>query len=704
MQQASPISDKKESTLAEHNTVQQKPQSGVYLKDLRSEATRQKGLTESLSNKITGVPVQKKANTTGLPDQLKSGIENLSGHSMDDVKVHYNSSQPAQLNAHAYAQGNQIHLAPGQEKHLPHEAWHVVQQKQGRVKPTVQMKGKVNVNDDAGLEKEADVMGAKALKLKSGIAENLKSAKQPQTSSTQAKRKHILAATAEIVQRIQKEKSNPNSPENIDAITSFTKLTCQLAKYSTGSKAPLQFVLAVAGSPITNRGTIHRNVLKNRGTKANEKTLIKWAEEANDMGHNYGTWLNAIHAAGQEMEGKNWNIAKTIGILLLLILLVVGGGLFLRGSGSPSSSPESGTVPRFTPQQTQQLDALSKNPDVIALQGMCNVSEINAMGNVDLAQVFPGADSKKIQLHSDKVKGALESVGPALKSQKGKIATAKAKPPVNPKPKVEEKETIVNKKGTISFGNAADQKRFTGSAGDKNYVESKAINNLMKTTKHGKGIADSISELGLNPVFIREDLGWSKTGEADASKEKYIKLHSKRSYAQNAITAAHELKHKEQFKMGQLDVGSSPYRMATAEIYAKTIGLNVYEELLGKGYIPKNDKDTQDQEADLVDYKKDKKAYERQVFKTYHNRYSKGDTKAFPNFKDDAALDKHIADQKAYFETREKLFRVEKEIKAKGHSIDSYDLPEGLKTKLTEARIANRNAKAKANKSQPKVK
>jgi len=100
---------------------------------------------------------------TGLPNNLKSGIENLSGYSMDDVTVHYNSDKPAQLQAHAYAQGTDIHIASGQEKHLPHEAWHVVQQKQGRVKPTLQMKGKVNINDDKGLEKEADIMGAKAL-------------------------------------------------------------------------------------------------------------------------------------------------------------------------------------------------------------------------------------------------------------------------------------------------------------------------------------------------------------------------------------------------------------------------------------------------------------------------------------------------------------------------------------------------------------
>ena len=126
--------------------------------DNRPEAALQRKLGE-IANRNT---VQKKENNTGLPDQLKSGVENLSGHSMDDVRVHYNSGRPAQLKAHAYAQGTDIHIAPGQEKHLPHEAWHVVQQKQGRVKPTVQLKAGVDVNDDTGLEKEADVMGAKA--------------------------------------------------------------------------------------------------------------------------------------------------------------------------------------------------------------------------------------------------------------------------------------------------------------------------------------------------------------------------------------------------------------------------------------------------------------------------------------------------------------------------------------------------------------
>jgi len=102
-------------------------------------------------------------NRTGLPDTLKAGIESLSGISMDGVKVHYNSPRPAQLQAHAYAQGTDIHLAPGQERHLAHEAWHVVQQAQGRVAATMKINGDVSGNDDAGLESEADAMGAKAL-------------------------------------------------------------------------------------------------------------------------------------------------------------------------------------------------------------------------------------------------------------------------------------------------------------------------------------------------------------------------------------------------------------------------------------------------------------------------------------------------------------------------------------------------------------
>lgn len=72
--------------------------------------------------------------TKTISNGLKEGIEKLSGVDMDEVRVHFNGDKPAQLDTLAYAQGTDIHVAPGQEKHLPHEAWHVVEQKQGRVK------------------------------------------------------------------------------------------------------------------------------------------------------------------------------------------------------------------------------------------------------------------------------------------------------------------------------------------------------------------------------------------------------------------------------------------------------------------------------------------------------------------------------------------------------------------------------------------
>lgn len=102
--------------------------------DISPAAALQRSRMEAIQ-----IPLQKKSQTTGLPGKLRAGIENLSGIAMHEVRVHYGSAEPAQLNAHAFARGRDIHLAAGQEKHLPHEAWHVVQQHQGRVQPTLQM-------------------------------------------------------------------------------------------------------------------------------------------------------------------------------------------------------------------------------------------------------------------------------------------------------------------------------------------------------------------------------------------------------------------------------------------------------------------------------------------------------------------------------------------------------------------------------------
>ncbi|MEE4000430.1 DUF4157 domain-containing protein [Tenacibaculum sp. FZY0031] len=176
---------KEQSHISKNKTNNSIKQSSSEYVGQRKEATS-KGciLTDNRSN----FTVQKKENNTGLPDTLKSGIEEISGYSMDDVNVHYNSDKPAQLNAHAYAQGTDIHIASGQEKHLPHETWHVVQQKQGRVQPTMSIDG-TQINDNVGLENEADIMGAKALQMKK------------KQGSTIQKKNNYKANHKEIVQR-----------------------------------------------------------------------------------------------------------------------------------------------------------------------------------------------------------------------------------------------------------------------------------------------------------------------------------------------------------------------------------------------------------------------------------------------------------------------------------------------------------------------
>lgn len=183
-------------------------------------------------------PIQKKANNTGLPDNLKSGMESLGGYDMSDVKVHYNSAQPAQLQALAYAQGSDIYVGPGQEKHLPHEAWHVVQQKQGRVQANMQMKGNVPVNDDKGLEQEADVMGAKIANTKPDSIIQGKELDNSQSHNSDV----TSGADGSIVQRVIRNNGDNSiiNDYNLDEIDYYTAqfLDTQITQMRTWSADP----------------------------------------------------------------------------------------------------------------------------------------------------------------------------------------------------------------------------------------------------------------------------------------------------------------------------------------------------------------------------------------------------------------------------------------------------------------------------------
>jgi len=108
--------------------------------------------------------------TTLMPAGVQGKMENSFGTDFSGVDIHKDSEQTNALGALAYTQGSDVHFASGQynpgsqkgQELLGHELTHVVQQREGRVKPDAQQYKGVNINSDPVLEKEADDMGAKA--------------------------------------------------------------------------------------------------------------------------------------------------------------------------------------------------------------------------------------------------------------------------------------------------------------------------------------------------------------------------------------------------------------------------------------------------------------------------------------------------------------------------------------------------------------
>lgn len=119
-------------------------------------------------------PIQGKGlRSGGMPEEVQAKMEGAFKTDFSDVKIHADSGKATEVGALAYTQGSDIHFAPGQyhpsdqpgQALLGHELTHVVQQREGRVQPTTQMAG-LPVNDDEGLESEADSLGASAASFK----------------------------------------------------------------------------------------------------------------------------------------------------------------------------------------------------------------------------------------------------------------------------------------------------------------------------------------------------------------------------------------------------------------------------------------------------------------------------------------------------------------------------------------------------------
>lgn len=136
-------------------------------------------------------------NLTGIPTQMKMDFEQRSGLSFDDVRVHYNSDKPKRIGALAYTQIPQVHIGPGQERHLRHELGHVVQQKQGIVRPDRESTLDTPINTDPLLERQADLWG-------DGILTSGGTAHIPQPHPAKAfggpvlQAKHVFESIAEV--------------------------------------------------------------------------------------------------------------------------------------------------------------------------------------------------------------------------------------------------------------------------------------------------------------------------------------------------------------------------------------------------------------------------------------------------------------------------------------------------------------------------
>lgn len=124
-------------------------------------------------------PILQRAPTThggrSIPTPVRHKMEQSFNTSFADVKVH-EGNHANSLGAIAYTQGSHIHFASGKynpdtssgQALLGHELAHVVQQRQGRVKPTGQIKG-LPLNDNPALEQEADRLGLQAARSQTAV-------------------------------------------------------------------------------------------------------------------------------------------------------------------------------------------------------------------------------------------------------------------------------------------------------------------------------------------------------------------------------------------------------------------------------------------------------------------------------------------------------------------------------------------------------
>lgn len=193
-----PLQAKKAGTtgnMISQNTaaVQRKSGTGDKEEDIenRGDEPMQRKQIPGLSNEgISDEADGATSESNMLPDEIRGNMEATFGQDFSGVSIHQNSSLARDLDALAFTQGENISFAPGRydpsskqgQELIGHELTHVVQQRSGSVRADVQERS-MAINEDEGLEKEADDMGKKAAQ-QTGTP--VLSAGQPQKNNTTA--------------------------------------------------------------------------------------------------------------------------------------------------------------------------------------------------------------------------------------------------------------------------------------------------------------------------------------------------------------------------------------------------------------------------------------------------------------------------------------------------------------------------------------
>lgn len=207
---------------------------------------------------------------------LRRAAEKAGNVDLSDVRLHYPSKECGRYDAAAFTCGTQIHIAAGREGSLPHELWHAVQQRQGRVQPTSTVEGAL-LNDAPALEKEADLMGEttvrKASQSLSFVRHDVASAGTMQ-NVMQRQLSPVLCSPARMVSV---------NADSLRARTMLIRSSINLARYSaTGSPAH------VATAMNTHFHTTSRVIASVLGALAMQ-LLVRAGTQATTTGYVCGT-------------------------------------------------------------------------------------------------------------------------------------------------------------------------------------------------------------------------------------------------------------------------------------------------------------------------------------------------------------------------------------------------------------------------------